>query len=574
MKLLLKFTLIAIALRAADVPPVRSAGARFFDKAARGLTACTVDGDVSSTEQGWAAVRAAGSSHPGFLEGVYSASSLFVTLGRDLRADSTYAEAQALVEAPALQPIKLRLQYMRANQLIARAEYVRAEAVLRQAVAAENRGARKSALYVAFLQSLAFVREQEGDLEDAETLYLSTLNYPAPDLSGTIQPVFNSGKLPLPFVGEPRSSIAAFFTTHGRLQEAETVYREQLANPGLDRETRLGAMRQLADFLSFHGSKVEALAMHEQIMGASPSPVERYAYANLLVDAGHEADAKAILEADLKRSEIEHEKDSPEYREALNYLFENRRYAGDLAAAEKFARQSVRLAETSDAPERNGLASALFRLAEIRTAQGQVEEANAVQQRGIEVNRASSPPPPSVARFAEAEEMVRAGKHQEAVAVAREIAATSTGCAGADQFGFHHLAQSLAGNFNADAAEVASLGLVSSERLHSPDDPDLASDLVDWANFYRGILGQPDRARGLLSRAEAIVRACCGEGSARMESILQERGWLADATGGDAARIPYLVQLRDLRVSIYGLHSRQTADVEEDLAATRKKLGR
>jgi hypothetical protein len=577
LKLLLRLTLVAFTLRAAEVPKtaVRSAGANFFDDADRGLIGCTADGDNVLAEKGWAAVRAAGPTHPGFLEGVYTATRIFAVFGKERRVDSIYAEAQALVAAREFQLLSLRLQYMRADGLVRNQEYVRAESVLREAVATENRRERKSPLYVAFLQSLAFVREQQGDLEEAEALYRAGLKYPAPDLSGVILPAFAFAKLPLPLVGEPHLSMAAFYSNHGRFQEAEALYRKQLANPGLDLERRLSAMRQLVGFLSAHGSRAEALAMEEQILALRQSPpgYEHYNYANLLLSAGRGAEAKTILEADLQRSEIEHGKDSPEYREALGYLFENRRYAGDFVAAEKLARESVRLAEASDAPERNGLASALFRLSEVRTAQGQVQEADALRKRAIELNRASSPPPASVARFEEAENLVRAGKHEEAVAMAREIAASATASASDDQFGFRHLAQSLAGNFNADAAQVASIALVSSQRRHSPDDARLVMDLVDWANFYRGVLLQTDHARELLTRAEAIVRACCGEGSRRMESILQERGWLAGATGGDAARIPYLVQLRDLRVAIYGLHSHQVAASEEELATARQRTG-
>jgi hypothetical protein len=115
---------------------------------------------------------------------------------------------------------------------------------------------------------------------------------------------------------------------------------------------------------------------------------------------------------------------------------------------------------------------------------------------------------------------------------------------------------------------VASIALALAERQHSPDDPNLASDLTDWANFYRGMLGQPDRARELLARAESIVGACCGTGSQRMEPILEERAWLAESTAGKAAGIPYQEQLRDLRAAIYGAHSRQ---VEETRGQSRER---
>jgi hypothetical protein len=53
--------------------------------------------------------------------------------------------------------------------------------------------------------------------------------------------------------------------------------------------------------------------------------------------------------------------------------------------------------------------------------------------------------------------------------------------------------------------------------------------------------------------------------------VLQERAWLASTTNGQAASIPYLEQLRDLRASIYGVHSRQVEQTLHDLAEANSK---
>jgi hypothetical protein len=129
-----------------------------------------------------------GPTHPGFLEGVSSATRIFAVLGKELRVESIYAEAEALVADPDSRVIRLRLQSMRADDFIRNSQNVRPEKILREAVVAETGKAQKSGLYVAFLQSLAFVREQQGDLEDAEAIYRVTLQYPAPDLSSVIFP--------------------------------------------------------------------------------------------------------------------------------------------------------------------------------------------------------------------------------------------------------------------------------------------------------------------------------------------------------------------------------------------------
>jgi hypothetical protein len=359
-------------------------------------------------------------------------------------------------------------------------------------------------------------------------------------------------------------AVAAFYSNHGRIKEAEALYRERLAQPSLKGEERLNAMQQLVGFLRANGSKTEALAMQEQIVAlrkeqALTTPElrdrlanERYTLADLEVDVGRGEDAKALLESDLRQAEVQHGKNSPEYGEALNYLFENRSYAHDYASAEKLAREEVQRAEAPNASERIEIVSALFRLADVLREEGQIAESAALRTRGIEMNRAAFPQPASTARFTDAEALVIAGKPGEAVRVAREISeSTARSVAEDDHFGFRHLAQSLAGQHNTEAAEVVSIALSAEER-RLPDVARVARYLTEWAGFYRGFLGQPDRAGDLLARAEAIVRTCCGTISREMEPVLQERAWLAIATTGQAAGIGYLEQLRTLRISIYG----------------------
>src|ERR1700730_18832422 len=98
------------------------------------------------------------------------------------------------------------------------------------------------------------------------------------------------------------------------------------------------------------------------------------------------------------------------------------------------------------------------------------------------------------------------------------------------------------GEHNAEAGQAASIALLADERRYSSDDRALVRELTDWAGFYRGFLGERDRARDLLTRAETIVRNCCGAVSPTMEQVLQERAWL-EAPPGQAASIPYLEQL-------------------------------
>ena len=573
----------------AAATPAGNAGSKYFDQALRSLKDGASGDAATAADKGWAALLAAGPASAGFLDGVYEASGVFATLGHALRAEGVFTEAEGLCAAPNLQLLRRRLEYIHADYLIRFSEYVKAEGILRTSIAAENRAAQKSSLYVAFLQSLAFIRELQGDPEGAEVLYHSTIAYPAPDLSAVavIQtPRFSKQRYPC--IGEPRLCLAAYYGGHGRVKEAEGLYRERLAQPSLSVEERIGAMRELAGFLMGHGSKTDALALQEQIIElrkAQPLTTpelrdrlaqERYALANMRVDAGRGEDAKALLESDLQQARLRYGKSSPEYDEALNYLFENRSLAHDYDLAEKLAREEVQRAETPGSAERVGLAAAMFRLADTLRAEGKVVEGDALRKRTVEMNRATMQQPASEARFAEAEALVRAGKADEAVRVAREISESPVSDymrSDYDQFGFRHLAQLMIPEHKADAAQVAAIALLTDERLYLPADQALARELTDWAGFYRGFLGDRHRARDLLMRAETIVRNCCGDVSPMMEPVLQERVWL-EAPAGQAASIPYLAQLRALRVSIYGEGSREVAQTTRDLAVANEKAGR
>ena len=311
----------------------------------------------------------------------------------------------------------------------------------------------------------AFVREQEGDLDEAESLYGTTLGYAAPDLTGVvINRIISYPGPPVPPIGEPRTTLAGFYLTHERTAEAEHLYREAVNQAALDSTKRLDALRQLSGFLAFNGSKEEALATERQVVSLVeaqrdrnpdfPSAIayERNALAERLTEAGHEAEAKTILEEDLIRAEPKG-RESPEYQGALSWLLHNRIQAKDYDNAEKLAEEAVRLAES------NGAA-------------------------------------PDSAQW------------RTAISMAQLFVT----------FGY-----------KSEAAKVAALTVPLEENRLRSDDPRLAYALTDWAGFYRGHLGLLPQADILLSRAEGIVPECCGMATPHMEPLLRERAWMAAA---------------------------------------------
>jgi hypothetical protein len=133
LKLLRRVILVATALSLATVAatPDSSAGSKYFDEARRNLNSGADDDAAASAEKGWAAVLAAGPIASGFLPGAYDASGIFASLGRALRAEAVYTEAETLCAGPGLQLVRLRLQYMHADNLIRNSQYVKAEGILR-----------------------------------------------------------------------------------------------------------------------------------------------------------------------------------------------------------------------------------------------------------------------------------------------------------------------------------------------------------------------------------------------------------------------------------------------------------
>lgn len=577
-----RFVVLALlsAAGAHAVTTPQDSGSRYFGEADR-ILADNRTADVTTlAEKGWSAVRTTGPINPNFLTGVYTATRLFRVLGRDLRVDSIYAEAMAACEGPTFASTRARLSLMLAYELIGHRENVKAESVLRSALSNEEHQAHKSVLYVAFVQSLAFVREQEGDLNDAENLYKMILGYAGPDLTGVvINRVVTFPGPPVPPIGEPRATLAGFYLMHDRTAEAESLDREVVRLSGPDSTAHLDALRQLSGFLAYHGSKEEALATERQVVALVESrcprnpdcsgaiSYERHALAERLTEAGQGAEAKTMLEEDLVHAE-EKGRESPEYQGALSWLFQNRIQAKDYDTAERLAQEAVRLAEdNAAAPESAQWISAISMLAEVRRAQGHATEAEELIKRSLAPQE-----PAGIEKGAAAiEALIRGGRPQEAFAKMQEIAEAKSS-SNRDDFTYQWLAQLFVTfGYRSEAAKVAALAVRLQENRLRSDDPRLASALGDWAGFYRGHLGLLPQADELLSRAEGIVRECCGTASPHMEPLLQERAWMAAA--GTAARMRGLEELRDFRASVFGSNSRPVEQSTRDLAASHAESG-
>jgi tetratricopeptide (TPR) repeat protein len=572
--------LFVVAVAHADAP--RNAGSNYFDEADR-ILADNWNADVTGlAERGWAAVRAAGPSHPGFLDGVYAATRIFRVLGQHLRLESVYAEAIKASEGSSLAEVRARLNFMFAHDLIGQRENVKAESILRSALSTEERSGHNSVLHVAFLQSLAFDCEQEGDLSEAENLYKSTLGYVAPDLTTVPMNRFiSSPGPPVPPIGEPRAILAGFYVTHARPAEAEKLYREAVRQASGNLTERLDALRQLSGFLAFYGLKEEAIAAERQVMSlleaqrtANPDDsgavsYERKVLAERLTEAGHADEARAILEEDLVRAR-DSGTQSSEYQGALSWLFQNRMQAKDYDTAEKIAQEAVDLAEANaTGPDSAQRSSAISKLADVRRAEGQVKQAEELLKSSVN----SQDPGGMQGQLTRIDRLIREGKPQESFREVERLAEAADMSNTDVSFNLRWLAQSfVTWGLKSEAAKVAALAVQREESRARPDNPRSAYSLVDWAGFYRGQLESVSQAAELVTRAEMIVRECCGLKSPQMEPVLRERAWMA-ISAGPAAHFKALEELRDFRAAVYGSNSWPVEESTRELAASYAESG-
>jgi tetratricopeptide (TPR) repeat protein len=350
---------------------------------------------------------------------------------------------------------------------------------------------------------------------------------------------------------------------HARAAAAKQLYREAVRQANGNSTERLDALRQLSGFLAFYGPKEEAVATERQVMAllevqraanhddSGTISYERKVLAERLTEAGHADEARAILEEDLVHAR-DNGSESAEYQGALSWLFQNRMQAKDYDAAEKLAREAVDLAEANAAgPDSAQRSSAISELAEVRRAEGQVEQAEELLKSSVN----SQDPGGMQGQLTKIDGLIREGKSQEAFTEVERLAEAADMSNIDVSFNLRWLAQSfVTWGFKSEAAKVAALAVQREENRTRSNDPRSAYSLVDWAGFYRGQLESISRADELVTRAEMIIRECCGLISPQMEPVFRERAWMAISVG-PASHFKALEELRDFRASVYGSNS-------------------
>jgi hypothetical protein len=567
----------ALAGQFQTVPSNTSApGAAYFMQAEQELTKNPQANVLPQIQQGWAAVQAAGPAAPGYLRGVASAARLFRSLGRDLDAESIYQQAFLSCDTPESANKRKNLRYMLLQDVLTNRGYVKAEAILRDALADEESSPDRSRLYVAFLQNLAFVREQEGELDDAERILRSTIGLAAPELKDVILPnVWFSHWAPLPMTGDPDEVLATFYERHARVAEAESLLRDQLARSEGNHNLYLSAMRRLATFLSMHGSSAEAVELQKQIVAkekadqAPPYAVnaDENALAQYEVSAGQGKEAKQLLENNLLQAENSKGRRSPEYQMAMNALLENRRFANDSETAEKLANQQLEDVEQSDHPDPNSLISAQSQLAQVKQMQGHKDEADELQKKILKEMRQANPGRgwDLQERFNALGKMIQPDMPAgQAVVEVQNMINAYFPFAPGELTQFQSVTQNLlAQQHKPEAVQVAEI-ISSLQRREGLDaDPRFATSLAEWAVFYSSQLGDRARANVILQKARNLILECCGENSPKLEFVLRAESMINE---NSAAFMAALQRLLDFQISVFGANNQSVEATTVQLA--------
>ena len=567
----------ALALQFQIVPNTSAPGAAYFAQADQELAKNPRAHVLPQIQQGWAVVRAAGPVDPGFVRGVNTAARLFRTVGRDLDAESVYDQSIRPCDTPETATKRKILRYMLVQDVLANREFVKAESILRSAIADEDSSPERSPLYVAFLQNLAFVRDQQGELQDAERILRSTIGLAAPDLKDVMSSGWGFGGFnsAMPMTGDPKEVLATFYQGHARLDEAERQWRDQVASTEGDKTQHIVAMRRLAMFLSGFLSSPEAVELQKQIL--SQVEAEHGSFYELSNDertlaqyevvAGQGEQAKQLLENSLLQAENSNGRGSAEYQMALSDLFWNRSNTGDYDAAEKLAQQQLQDAQQGDHPDHNSMISALSQLAQLRQLRGRTEEADELQKRVSEERRLAYP-----GRDTDLEESFHAVENLiqpdmpagQAMAELQNIASAYFPFAQGELFQFQMVAQNLlTQHHKAEAVQVADIISSLQQREGLDADPRYAVQLAQWAAFYASQLEDRPRARLILENARNLILDCCGENSAKLEPLLREEAMINE---NPAMVIARLERMRDFQVAVFGANNRNVEDTTVQLA--------
>lgn len=515
--------------------------------------------------------------------------------GYDLKAEDSAREALAATPVDALE---LRAQRMStlAGELEQSGQLVKAAAI-REAIVTLPQGARSG-----YYGALAGLYERMGELEKAEAAWKQSQVKRAAE-QAQVPRAERLSSLTFAFGRYTPNELAEFYSRHGRLAEAEQIYKEQLDKAS----DSPGAVQPYASLLVRQGRLDDAIAVTREAIAkqeASPQPPVALLYsrqylAQLLRQAGKPDEAIAVLKRQAETS-------PPANRvEALRQLAEALIASNRLEEAEKV---TAAMSESADAPHVKHAAA--FTLAQIRDRQNRHDEAQSLRA------SASASEPVAVARQRTVYEVLDAARRalgqgnvdaalpffDEAVSLAAErvrIAPSEVGqLLNSARELQQHKQEAHARRIAADAlrlldqapdhprvamalgesvAALSQLGMASEvlravermERILSsakgPDSP--ALNAVSYARI--ALLSQTSDAPAVLAeRKRMLVRVEKATGPKSQDSLfaLREVAWMYPSLDDWPEEQSTLARLKERTRSLYGTTDRNYVDLLEHIA--------
>ncbi len=403
----------------------------------------------------------------------------------------------------------------------------RGERLLRQAVAALERGGSELALERAQAQLLlGRLRREQGDVEEAETLVRQVLG-------------LRRERLPAgdPAVAEALRDLGQVMQMDGRLDEAEAFYQEALglfrARYGEEHEEVASTIDNLGNVARERGSYGaaedafrQALEMRRKVLpGRHPAIATSLANLALALRAGGRyGEAEPLFLEALALSEKVLGPDHAWGAVTLSNLAQNQMAQGRYAEAEQSLRRALAVRTRSLAADHPHLASNFNDLGRTLQLLGRSEEAEAAYREAL-ARFAPGHRWRLAALFNLATLLDERGQLADAEDLYRQVNTEQAAARGADHpsnaVNAYYLGRLLARRQRwAEAETLLREGLELSRRTLAADHPQVAQLAFGLGELLLAT-GRHEQARPLLDEAAGIRRTRWGEADARTREVLE-----------------------------------------------------
>ena len=515
----------------------------------------------------------------GFLEDLFTSSDPAESRGAEITARELLAAGAARIETELAGQPEVQAQMFGTIGRVYRSLGLQADAsgALERALALHS-----EPLAVARARTaLAELRVEQGDFESADSLLAlalatqrATYREPHPDLAATLSTQgvllqergdYEASEAPLAEALAMQSALqpgdhettahllAGLGQTYfdlGRYEDAEQSYARGLAmrrrlhgslHPDVTESLRLfsSLRRRQKRYPAAERLIREAIALDSQLVGLEHPNIgeDFYEYASVLDEIGRFDDATRVFERTLSVDLATLGPDHPYVALTLNNLGEARSRAGDRPAAITYYRRALDLQRRVLPPEHPEIALTLAKLGQALTTSGDPAGGERAIREGLRIRRASlDDDHPAVLsdRGGLASLLSQTGRHEEAIAIHRDILARRIRVRGAESpeaaRSLYNLAAALRASGTpealAEARSVSADALKRYRAIFAPDSREIGYALMERADVLMAS-GETAAARPFYRDALRAFRASVGPdhpATQRVARRLEETG--------------------------------------------------